>query len=112
MGFATTHKKGSVFSFNSEGLPFKSLNDLELGKEYEVKAAYILSKRGKMRQDMPNIVTADAVINIPSHMLDDVRDLISNEDAIAQVEAGKLYFKPYEYTNSEGTFRSIEWIDK
>lgn len=112
MGFAKTHKKGSLFSVDSKDFEIKKLNDLELGKEYPVKGVYILSKRGKMRNDMPNVISDGFIVNAPYHMIDDVRDIMANDEYIDQIENGGLYFSIYEYTNDEGSFRSINWIDK
>lgn len=111
MGFAKTHNKGSKFSIDSKDFPFIALKDLELDKEYPVRAVYILSKRGKMRQDMPNLVMDDKIVNLPSHLIEDVKDILSSDEYISQIEDGKLNFKVYEYSNDEGSFRSVQWID-
>lgn len=112
MGFAATHNKGSRFSINSEGFPYKNLSDLELNTEYKVRGVYILTKRGRMRQDMPNAITDKAIINLPSHLVNDIEDILKSEEYINQIEDGKLYFSVYEYNDENGTHRSISWIDK
>lgn len=113
MGFASTHNKGSKFSIDSKNFPFLNLSDFELDTEYKVRGVYILTKRGKMKDDMPNLITDDAVVNLPHHLIDDVSDILSHDEYINQIEAGDLYFSVYEYVDSNGyTQRSIKWIDK
>ena len=112
MGFASTHNKGSKFSIDSTNFPFISLNELELDTEYPVKGVYILTKRGKMKEDMPNLITDDSIINLPHHLIDDVKDILASDEYINQIENGGLSFKVYEYEDSNKEIRrSITWID-
>ena len=97
MGISNLNK-GSVFDINTEGFPFVSLSDLDLDKEYIVKGVYVLKKRGKMKQDMPNAIIDGSVVNLPSHLLDDVM-------------ADKCAFSVYTYNDENGEHRSIKWID-
>lgn len=110
MGIARLNK-GSVFSVNTEGFEFVSLNDLELDAEYELKGVYVLSKRGKMRGDMPNAIIDGKIVNLPTHLLDDVKIILSDESLISDIEAGKCGFTVYTYTDENGEHRSIRWIE-
>lgn len=110
MGIANLNK-GSVFDINTEGFPYKSLNDLELDKEYIVKGVYVLKKRGKMRNDSPNAIISDAIVSLPAHILDDVKAILATPEYIEQVKADKCAFRVYTYTDDNGEHRSIKWID-
>lgn len=110
MGIANLNK-GSVFDINTEGFPFKALSDLDLDKNYIVKGVYVLKKRGKMKQDMPNAIIDGAVINLPAHLLDDVNAILNTPEYIAQIKADKCAMSVYTYTDDNGEHRSIKWID-
>lgn len=110
MGISNLNK-GSVFDINTEGFPFVSLSDLDLDKEYIVKGVYILKKRGKMKQDAPNAIIDEAVVNLPSHLLDDVKAILETPEYIEQIKADKCAFSIYTYNDENGEHRSIKWID-
>lgn len=111
MGFAKTHSKGAKFSINTEGFEFKKISSFPLETEMTVRGAFI-SKGGKYGNS-PAIILDDCIMNAPKHMEDDVVDLLASEEAIAQVEAGKLAISIYEYLDNNGkTQRSFQWIDK
>ena len=111
MGFASTHNHGAKFSINTEGFEFKKISEFPLETEMIVRGA-LISKGGKYG-DSASVILDNCFMNIPKHLVDDVKDLLSNEDAIAQVEAGKLACSIYEYQDSnDKTQRSIRWIDK
>jgi len=112
MGFASSHVRGNKFDINTEGFEFKKISEFELGKQYTVRGA-LISKGGKFG-DSPSLILDDCFMNLPSHALDDVKDLLSSEDAIAQCNAGKLAVEIYEYDDtkfSNAKQRSIKWID-
>lgn len=111
MGISNLNK-GSVFDINTEGFPFKNLTELELNKEYIVKGVYVLKKRGKMKQDMPNVIIEDAIINLPAHLIDDVRAILNTSEYIQQIKDNKCAFTIYTYSDDNGEHRSIKWIDK
>ena len=104
--------KGQVFSINTEGFPFVTLADLQLDTPYDLKGVYILSKRGKMRQDMPNAVIDGKIVNLPAHLLADVQAILADSELINDIELGKCAFSVYTYTDDNGEHRSIKWIDK
>lgn len=110
MGISNLNK-GSVFDINTEGFEFKNLADLELDTEYIIKGVYILKKRGKMRQDMPNAILEDCIVNLPSHLLEDVNTILTTPEYIAQIKADKCAISVYVYTDENGEHRSIKWID-
>ena len=51
-------------------------------------------------------------MNLPSHLLDVVRDMLVNDETIADIKAGKCGFIPREYEDKKGKTRvSVEWCD-
>lgn len=111
MGFAAAHNHGARFSINTEGFEFRKITEFPLETEMTVRGA-LISKGGKYG-DSASIILDDCFMNIPKHMVDDVKDLLSNPEAIEQVEAGLLACSIYEYKDTnDKTQRSIRWIDK
>ena len=103
--------KGSKFTIDTTDFPFKDLSELELGKPYTLRGVYVLKKRGKMKQDMPNAIIDGTVINLPAHLLDDVKEIIADDSIVADIEAGKAGFTVYTYNDDNGEHRSVKWID-
>lgn len=111
MGFAKNHAHGAKFSIDTEGFEFKKISEFPLDQEITVRGA-LISKGGKYG-DSASIITDNCFMNIPNHMIDDVKELLADQEAIDQVEAGKLAVSIYEYEDRNGaTQRSIKWIDK
>jgi hypothetical protein len=51
-------------------------------------------------------------VNLPEHLLEDVQDMISDSEAVEQINAGKAGFKIRTYTDRKGgTSYSVEWMD-
>lgn len=110
MGFAKKHAHGSKFSINTQGFEFKKISEFPLNTEIIIHGA-LISKGGKYG-DSASLILDDCFMNIPKHLVDDVKELLSDADAIAQVEAGKLAISIYEYEDNNGAIqRSIKWID-
>lgn len=111
MGFAKSHAHGAKFSINTEGFEFKKISEFPLNQEITVRGA-LISKGGKYG-DSASLILDNCFMNVPSHMIDDVKELLSDQEAIDQVEAGLLAVSIYEYEDRNGaTQRSIKWIDK
>lgn len=111
MGFASNHAHGAKFTINTEGFEFKKISEFPLDQEITVRGA-LISKGGKYG-DSASLILDNCFMNVPSHMLDDIKELLSDQDAINQVEAGALAVSIYEYEDRNGaTQRSIKWIDK
>lgn len=110
MGISNLNK-GSVFDIDTTDFDFYSLNDLKLNKDYLIKGVYILTKRGKMRQDMPNVILTDCIVNLPSHLLEDVKTILNTPEYIEQIKNDKCAINVYTYQDENGEHRSIKWVD-
>lgn len=78
-------------------------------KTYQVKALYV-NKGGKFG-DEPIIVTPDFILNAPTHILELVRNIVTDVDSVNQINDDKVFFKLYEYKNKYGQQFSITWLD-
>jgi len=117
MGLFSQLNKTKKFTFTADkDFPYVSLKDLlqaengDLEKIYTVRALYI-NNRSKYGEQ-PLIAIDDAYVNIPKHLIADVKKILDSDEMIDAINAGKCGFKvrPYEDRNGAGRY-SIDWID-
>lgn len=130
MSFAAKYNKGSRFDLNTkEFTEYYSLSALykQNGEsaQYQIGAIYI--NRKSHYGDAPVFAVVDPkykddegkktggyFVNMPEHMLDDVKDILNDVEAIDEINAGKVGFEiePYELKDYKGkTFYKIRYID-
>lgn len=103
------------FTFEMDGkiLPFCDLKAMadQNGIEavYQLKMLYI-NKGGKFG-DAPCLVTVNNIINAPSHMLDNVKDILNDQISVNMINNGEVGFKLYSYSNKFGQQYAVEWVD-
>ena len=99
MSFANRFNKGKKFDFNTEGLEFTSLADLYnsngADKQYTLKAIFINTK--SKFGDTPVFASPEFLVNAPMHMLDTVKEILSDNDAITAINNGEVGFTIYPY---------------
>ena len=113
---------GKKYNHNTDVFIFKGEKDFkyyslkELYKEngpdqvYTFLSLFINSKSRYGKQ--PLAVTPKYYVNLPEHLLEDVQDMISDSEAVEQINAGKAGFKIRSYTDRKGgTSYSVEWMD-
>lgn len=112
MSFASRHAhKGPLFTYRlPEGeTTYIRLKDLEKGKKYEIKGFYI--NKSSQFGEAPALIMRDCVVNLPRHLLSDVRDIMASQDDVDAVNAGTAGFVVTEVSNDKGKFLSVEWVD-
>lgn len=110
MSFANRYNKGTKFDIDTTGFKYFKLTDLTVGNTYALKGFYINTK-GEYGAS-PVAILEDRFVNLPSHLLDVVRDMLVNDETIADIKAGKCGFIPREYEDKKGKTRvSVEWCD-
>lgn len=115
MSFAKKHNQGkNPFNFELKGdMPFKKpaelVDDNGLDKVYQIKGFYI-NKHGKFG-DEPVIVTDGCLVNAPSHMVNTVKDIMSDSESVHLVNNGEAWFKFYHYENQYGDQYGVEFCD-
>lgn len=101
MSFASRFNKEKKFDIDTNGFQYNSIVDMfNFNGEnwvYPLRAIYINTK-GKY-QDAPVFATDDCFVNIPSHMIDTAREILTDEQAIAEINNGKVGFQIYSYHN-------------
>ena len=104
MGFADRFNKGgNKFSYQTDStFEFFKLGDLleENGNDevYTLRGLWI--NTGGFYGDSPVAVIDDRYINLPGHMIDTVKEMIADDEAVASINDGKLGFKVYSYVKT------------
>jgi len=119
MSFAKRFNKEKKFNIDTQGFGYTALQDLynANGKNavYPLKGIYINTK-GKFA-DNPVFITIISgvgfLVNVPSHMMDVVREILIDEEAVADINAGKVGFMIYQYhsKNFNRDCLSVEFKD-
>lgn len=120
MSFANRHTKASsnVFTYQqAEDATYCKVKELydhgyteEKGRHITVRGCFINS--GGRFGDSPALICEGFNVNLPSHMLKEIDEIMHNDQDIADINAGKVGAYAYEYTNSRGgKSYSIRWTD-
>ena len=115
MGFFDKYNGGKRFVFEMKGEPvFKKLSELykENVNSYPVRSIYI-NRKGKYG-DNPVIVSDKFSVSLPTHLLNTVQDLLSQDVFYDMVNGGKVGFAVYEFESpTYGTKGySINWVEE
>lgn len=109
MGLAKYNKASNKFTFNGDNLDYVKLSDLELGKEYTVRGFFINTKSKYGNHAV--IISDSFKADLPGHLLDVVTDIINNEEAVKEINAGTEKFYVTTYSDRNGVTRySIQFV--
>ena len=118
MGIAEKYNKGqNVFAFKApDNFAFVSLENLykENGADfvYNLKGVFVNPKT--KFGEAPVATTDYCHVNLPSHMLDTVKEMRQDLELIAAVNGGKVGFKIYSYitpNHPAGPCYAITFVD-
>ena len=117
--FNELNKSHVPFTVDSSNLPFVSLSDLikENGhRTLKVEALYsFIPKSGRSKgKEQPVMVAEGHNIYLPQHLLQQVKDICSNDEYRIAINNGKCGFKTREYEdtkNGAGTCYSGNFVD-
>lgn len=101
MSFSKKYSKAKKFDIVTNGFEYLSLHDLftQNGEAaiYPLRGIYINTK-GKY-DDSPVFATDSYFVNIPSHMTETAKEILADEEAIKDINGGKVAFKIYTYVS-------------
>lgn len=101
MGFASKFNRNRKFNADTTGFQYASMADLfnqnGAGNVYPLTAIYINSK--SKFGDAPVFATDSCFVNGPAYMLDTVREILADDEAIEAINGGKVGFTIYPYVN-------------
>lgn len=115
MGFEKFNKTMRFNPINTQGYEYKKLEELYkeygAGVEYPIRALYV--NKGKYGESAV-AVTDGYFINLPSHVVDDVKEIIADDELVRMINDGFVSIAIYEYYSHkyDGVFYSIRWIEK
>lgn len=120
MSFASKFNRGTknLFTYQqAEDATYTKCKELyehgyteEKGRSVTCRGFFIST--GGRFGDSPVMVCDGFNVNLPSHMLQDVRDIMADAESVADINAGKVGAYVYEYQNSRGgKSYSIRWTD-
>lgn len=120
MTFANKHNKANtkVFTYEQVEKPqwikLKAL--YEQGADKPEAAFTILGcfiNHGSQFGDQPALVCEGYNVNLPAHMLPEIRDILNDQEDINAINEGRVGAYVYEYVNSRGgKSYGLRWVDK
>lgn len=115
MSFANRHNTAvKLFDYEvTQGLDYVTLRELHAetpNKVHPVKALYINTK-GRYG-DSPVIATGSELVNAPQHMLNAVKEILSDGESVSMINRGYVGFKTYTYQSANhGEQVGMQWVD-
>lgn len=98
--------------------PYVKLQDTKVGDLFQVLGFFISKSNNKKYSDHPVAVIKDIKVvqggfflDLPAHTLDSVNAILSDDEAVADVNAGQCGIKITEYENDMGKFKGIEFTN-
>ena len=99
----TFNKYVNKFTIDTEGFEYYNLKDL-----YENNGAdevyplfgFYINKKGNYG-DAPVAYTDEYYVNLPPHLLEVVKDIMGNPEAVAAINNGEVEFTIYQYQDEK-----------
>lgn len=115
MSFAERfNRSNSKFSLSTSGFSYKKLSECysEFGvdKVYEIGAVFINTKN--TYGDNPVVAVVDGFyVNLPSHLLNDCREMMNDEAVVNDINSGLCGFSIYQYNSHGRVCYGVKWVD-
>lgn len=117
MSVIDKYNKGTRFNIDTKDFKFYKLKEIydvkNPDKEYDLKGVAIFNS-GKYGDSAVAILN-DCFVNLPSHMNEDVKEMLHDDDFINAVNSDKIAFTIRTYLDDKhgkGTCYSVTWIEK
>ena len=111
MDFSTLNTNHSTFTNLQKDLPFKKLDEIELGKTYTVNA--ILFAKTKFGE-RPFVSLKEGMnVSLPKGQYDTCKSIIGNADAVKDINDGKcgIKFTKYHSNKFDRECMAVEWVN-
>lgn len=115
MGFSKFNRGSQFNPINTEGYEYRKLEELykEYGKDvqYPIRALYV----NETKFGESAVATTDGYfINLPSHVVGDVKEIIADEDLVNRINEGLVSIEIYEYFSHKynSVFYGIRWVER
>ena len=118
MSIAKYNKKNTQWDINTEGFEYHTLEELasQLKKAKTDHArlyGLFINPKGNYGDEAVAIIE-DAYINLPKHVVEQVKAILADDEVVAEIKDGKTGIKPYTYEDekhNKGTLYSVEFVD-
>lgn len=99
--------KGQKFNADGKDLPFMSLSDFvaEFGTDDTVTVLGMYTHNKSQYGEKGIIITPNCNIDCPEHMIPMIKEVISDDELVKAVNAGKCGLKIRPYTDKKGINR-------
>ena len=116
MSFANKHNKGAIdWGIDSKDFEYFSLKDLyEKDPEnlvYVLRGLFINTKNNSEYGNSVVAILQDKFVNLPSHMEDEVREMLKDDQDVADIKAGIVGFNIRTYESHKKECYSVSWVD-
>lgn len=113
MNILDKYNKKPLFEYDkTKEREYTNLHNLynHFGKDkvYVVHALFVNTK--SRFGDSPIIVTSDFMVNAPKHLLETVKQMMSDSELVKLINSRKVGFKVYSYRGKNGSGFSVEWV--
>lgn len=118
MSFAERHKKGLIdWGIDTSEMEYFDLQSLfEMNGEdatYTLKGVFISSKKPEkqLKEFGPSVIgiLEDKLVNLPSHMCEEVKEILATPEDIEDIKAGNAIFKIRTYEAYGKTCYGVDW---
>lgn len=121
MSFASKHKKGGIqWGIDTKDFEYFKLEDLfkkdAEGTVYNLLGVFI--NKNKSEKDLKDYgasvvgILSDKLINLPSHMEEEVKEIMADEEDVADIKAGNVWFRIRSYESHGKTCYSPDWLEE
>ena len=111
MDFTTLNTNRTTFTNLKKDLPFKKIDEIELGKVYTVNA--ILFSKSKFGERVFVSLKEGMNVDLPKGQNDVCKSIIGNADAVKDINDGKcgIKFSKYHSNKFNRECMSVEWVN-
>ena len=98
---------GKKFTFNSDNLPFTTLDEVvaENGNKVITVREVFINHKAKYGA-RPCLVCDTLKINLPNHFVKDIEKILASQEYIDAINAGSCGFQPTQYQDKNGVTRN------
>lgn len=113
MSVIDKYNKGKKFDVNTEGFKFYKLREVYESEavKYYVRGLIIFNTK---YGDTANAILDDKFISLPSHMIEDVKAMIADDEVVSAIKDGRIGFNIRQYQDEKhgaGTCYGVTWFE-
>ena len=121
MSFASKHKKGGIqWGIETTDFEYFKLQDLyeKDGENTAYNLLGVFINKNKTEKELKEFgasvvgILNDKLVNLPSHMEEEVKDIMNDEEDVADIKAGKVWFRIRPYESHGKTCYSPDWLEE